>query len=74
MSNMDVLDNTGHTRHIWDAGNEAEVEAARTLFENLTGRGFRAFCVKEDGTEGKRMDRFDPEAEKMILVPQLRGG
>jgi len=74
MSIMDILDNTGHTRHIWSSENEAEVEAARALFTSLTGRGYRAFHVKKDGEEGKRMDTFDPEAEKMILVPQVGGG
>ena len=74
MSSMDVLDTTGHTKHIWDKDNEAEVEAARSLFTTLTGRGHRAFRVKKDGTEGTRMDAFDPDAEAVILVPQLRGG
>jgi len=64
----------GHTRHIWDPENEAEVAAARTLFNSLTGQGFRAFHVKKDGEEGTRMDTFDPDAEKMIFAPQLRGG
>jgi hypothetical protein len=71
---MDVLDNTGHTKHIWNPDNEAEVEGAEALFTTLTGRGFRAFYVDKKGEEGKRMDRFDPRAEKMILVPQLKGG
>ena len=71
---MDVLDDTGHTKHIWDADNEAEVEGARALYTSLTGRGYRAFHVKGDGNEGRRMDKFDPTAEKMILVPQMQGG
>lgn len=74
MSVMDILDPTGHTKHIWDRNNEAETEAARALFTSLTGKGYRAFHVKGDGDEGKRMSSFDPAAEKMILVPQLQGG
>src|SRR5262245_26723377 len=74
MGLMEVLDPTGHTRHIWDANNEAEVAAARALYNSLTGQGYRAFHVKGDATEGRRMDEFDPHAEKMILTPQLRGG
>lgn len=74
MSEMNVMDPTGHTKHIWDANNEAEVEAAEALYDSLTAKGYRAFHVKKDGEEGKRMDSFDPEAEKMILVPQLKGG
>lgn len=71
---MEIMDPTGHTRHIWSADNQAEVEAARTLYSSLTGNGYRAFRVKKDGEEGDRMDVFDPAAEKMILVPALRGG
>ena len=74
MGMMEVLDPTGHTRHIWDASNEAEVSAARALYQSLTGSGYRAFHVKKNGDEGVRMDEFDPDAEKMILTPQLRGG
>jgi len=74
MGYMEIMDQTGHTRHIWDSDNEAEVEAARALYNSLTGRGFRAFHVNKSGEEGTRMDSFDPDAEKMIMVPQLRGG
>lgn len=74
MPEINVMDPTGHTKHIWDASNESEVEAARELYESLTEKGYRAFHVKITGGEGKRMDEFDPDAEKMILVPQLRGG
>lgn len=74
MGYMEIMDQTGHTRHIWDAGNEAEVEAAQALYTSLVGRGYRAFHVKEDGKEGQRMEAFDPNAQKMIMLPQLRGG
>jgi hypothetical protein len=74
MSVMEVMDQTGHTRHIWDASNEDEVQAARTMYDGLTRKGYRAFHVKKNGEEGQRMDTFDPDAEKMILVPQLKGG
>lgn len=74
MSVMEIMDPTGHTRHIWDSENEVEVEAARVLYTSLTSKGYRAFRVKEGGEEGARMEAFDPAAEKMILVPALRGG
>jgi trans-aconitate methyltransferase len=74
MGYMDVMDPTGHTKQIWSADNEAEVEAAQAVFDSLTAAGYRAFHVKKDGEEGRRMETFDPDAEKMILLPQLRGG
>lgn len=71
---MDIMDTTGHTKHIWDAEKPEEVVAARELFNALTKKGYRAFHVKKDGEEGKMMSGFDPEAEKMILVPAIVGG
>jgi len=71
---MEVLDPTGHTRTTWDSDSPAEVAAARSHFDELTGKGFKAFRVKKDGSEGEPMKKFDPEAEKMILVPPVEGG
>jgi hypothetical protein len=68
---MNVLDKTGHTSHEWDKNKPDEVEAARTLFNALTSKGYRAFT---GGQNGKRMDKFDSNAEEMTLVPQLVGG
>ena len=71
---MDIMDTTGHTKHIWDAEKPEEVVAARELFNSLTKKGYRAFHVKKDGEEGKIMSGFDPEAEKMIMIPAIVGG
>lgn len=71
---MNIMDSTGHTKHIWDADKPEEVVAARELFNSLTKKRYRAFHVKKDGEEGKQMDAFDPEAEKMILVPPVVAG
>jgi len=71
---LEVLDSTGHTKTTWDAENEYEVSGARSLFDALTSKGFKAFRVKKDGSEGEPMKRFDPEAERMILVPPIAGG
>lgn len=76
-----VMGEPGDTKHIWDKRKEAEVEAARTLFKKLTkpvkdgGAGYRAFHVTgKDGEKGEQMNEFDPEAERMILVPPMQGG
>jgi len=71
---MDVLDTTGHTKTTWDSDNRQEVAAAREQFDALTKKGFKAFRVKKDGSEGEAMKVFDPEAERMILVPPVEGG
>lgn len=71
---MLILDPTGHTRMTWDPSEEDEVEIARKAFQKMTKKGYSAFHVKNDGSEGKRMKEFDPNAEKMILAPNLQGG
>lgn len=71
---MDIMDSTGHSKHIWDASKADEVTAARELYNSLTKKGYRAFHVKKDGEEGKLMSGFDADSEKMIMVPPIVGG
>ena len=71
---MSVIGQKGDTKIIFDSNNPVEVEHARKTFDELTKKGFSAFSVKRDGEKGKRMSEFDPEEEKMILVPMMRGG
>jgi hypothetical protein len=72
---MATLDSTGDTKVIWDSENADEVANAKATFDRLTkDRKFSAFRVKKDGAAGERMDSFDKNAEKVILVPQLQGG
>lgn len=64
----------GDTRLTWDAGNEDDVETARQSFERLTKKGYSAYRVDKKGDKQGRMDKFDPEAEKVILATPTRGG
>ena len=71
---MDVMDPTGHTKVHWDSSIPAEVDAARDTFNALRAKGYSAFKMKKFGGQGKRLDCFDPDAEAMIMIPQLQGG
>ena len=71
---MSILGREGDTKLIWSSENADEVAQARKTFEELTKKGFSAFTVKGMGGQGERITKFDPEEEKMILVPQLHGG
>lgn len=73
-SAMAVLGSMGDVKRIWDRTNPDEVEDARASFDRLRERGHLAFRVNKDGTEGEQMDTFEPNAERMILVPALQGG
>ena len=71
---LSVLDQTGDTKVAWDSENDDEIAAARRTFNDLRGKGYLAFRVNKQGDKGQEMREFDPEAEKIILAPQMRGG
>lgn len=71
---LHILDETGDTKVMWNPRDVDEVKAAQKTFERLTGKGFRAFRVNSTGGQGERIEAFDKEAEKIILIPQLAGG
>ncbi len=74
MGEMFSMDKTGDSKTIWDPENEDEVEAAKNSFDELTDKGYSAFDVKAAGRKGARMNKFDPEAGKVIMVAPLQGG
>lgn len=74
MGELATMGRAGDTKLIWDAGNEPEVENARRTFDDLRGKGFLAFAVKAKGEKGAQIREFDADAEKIIMVPPMRGG
>lgn len=74
MSDMHVMDQTGHTTVTWDPDIEVEVSAARDQFNTLVGKGYNAFRVEGRDNRGERITKFDPKAGKIMMVPQLVGG
>lgn len=72
---MKVMDPTGHTEITWDSDVPAEVAVAKAAFKELTeNKGYQAFRVGENGQRDERLRTFDPEAEKILMIPQLKGG
>lgn len=71
---LSVMGPGGDTKVIWDSDNDDEVENARQTFDDLVDKGFAAFAVKRRGGQGERIKEFDPEQEKLILVPPMAGG
>jgi len=75
---LEVLDVTGHTTKKWDTANEAEMEVVQRIFEDLTKKGYKGFSIKKGAgnnvTESEPRRAFDPEAEKMLMVPPIQAG
>jgi hypothetical protein len=75
MSTMHVLDSGGDTKIMWNADNPDEVAAAKAHFKSLRDRHYLAFKAEgREGTRGSQIDHFDPDLERIIMVPRSVGG
>jgi len=74
MGEMATLSKLGDVRIIWNPDIPAEVAAAKKSFDDLTKKGHLAFAVRRTGDKGDQIREFDPDAEKIILAPPMRGG
>jgi hypothetical protein len=70
---MNVLDATGHTEIKWDRRKRDEVQLARDAFNAMRSAGHSIFRVRK-GEPGERITEFDPDAEKLMVIPHLVGG
>ena len=81
MAKLRVLSGKGDTAVEWDlkraeAGDPDAVEAVREaerIFEAQRQRGATAFKVMPD-QPARRLTRFDPQVEQIIVVPRVAGG
>ena len=73
MGELATMDRTGDTKSQWDRNKPAEVAAARATFDTLRGKGYAAFRLNGD-SRGEQLLDFDPNAERIILVPAFQGG
>ena len=73
MSELRILGKVGDTKISWDSRNEIEVAAAKETFEKRLREHWSAFKDKH-GLKGEKIKIFDPEAERIVLVPPISGG
>ena len=81
MAILQVLSSAGDTRYEWDvdgvgrgdAEAMAAVREAERIFAQQRARGATAFWVRP-GRPTERLDRFDPRAEHVVIVPRVVGG
>jgi hypothetical protein len=69
-----VMDRFGDTRHEFDVNDQKALALAEERFRQLTGSGFRAAALTDDGSPGKLLGKFDKEVERTLFVPHLQGG
>jgi hypothetical protein len=81
MGKLRILSSQGDETVVWDeelvkTGDPEALEAVREaerIFEEKRRRGAIAFQVLPD-TPPQKLERFDPEATQIILVPRVVGG
>ncbi len=81
MAVLRIMNSSGDRSVRWDRGKVqvgdpeamAAVKEAERLFEEAKARGATGFRVMP-GQPAERIERFDPEAEQIIVVPQVAGG
>ena len=75
MGEMAVMGRMGDLKVIWDRSKQEEVQAARKQFDEMRKKGYLAFSVTgKNGEKGGQITEFDPDAERIILAPPMRGG
>lgn len=81
MAVLRVLSKKGDTTFEWDVARVQQGEAdavaavreAEKIFAQQRARGAIAFKVWP-GRSAERLDRFDPQAEHVVIVPRIAGG
>jgi len=81
MGMLRVISKRGDDRVQWneqdaltgDAEANAAIREAERIFAHERARGAIAFRV-EPGKQAERIEQFDPQADQIILVPQVIGG
>lgn len=75
MGELRVMDvDAGDLKVIWSKDKPDEIKAAKDQFASLLKKGYMAYKVKKDGSNGKQITEFDEKAERIILSPQMKGG
>jgi hypothetical protein len=81
LSVLRILDGSGDTHVSWDrdgvaAGDPealAAVREAERIFEKARAGGAQAFQILPQGP-ARRLDRFDPDAAEVLVIPAMVGG
>ena len=73
MGVMEIMGKEGDLKVNWDSANREETRAAKEMFDKKTKDGWLAYKVKSEG-RGARVTEFDPDLEKLTLIPPVAGG
>lgn len=74
MGMMRLLGRMGDSVTTWRTEEREAVEEAERIFNEARAKGYVAFETKAGTTAGVKVDRFNPEAEEIRLIPRIAGG
>ena len=74
MGELSIFDYGGAKTVVWDPEKAGEAKAAEARFNAMIGKGFSAIKVNPDKRAGDSIDKFDPTATRILMVPFLAGG
>ena len=70
-----ILGGKGDTKITWNKKNKEEMDNARRTFDELVNKKkFAAFSVSKMGRKSKKITEFDPNIQKLLLIPPMAGG
>jgi len=81
MGMLRIISKRGDDRLLWDEENVlvgdaeaiAAIREAERIFAQEQAKGSTAFRV-DPGSSIERLERFDPQAKQIIMVPRVMGG
>ena len=74
MGEARIMGRRGDDRFTWDPANLEEVAVVRAKVDAAIKAGAMAFRATPDGSPGERIRAFNPEYERIVIVPALAGG
>ena len=81
MGMLRIISKRGDDRLLWDEENAlvgdteaiAAIKEAERIFAQEQAKGSTAFRV-DQGSPIERLERFDPQARQIVMVPRVVGG
>jgi hypothetical protein len=74
---MEIMGPEGHAEISWDMDDPESVEDAEQMFKDLLDKGYQAFEVSHisgNPGKGRRVRKFDPYLESIVMIPPVAGG
>ena len=71
---MRILNAQGDEKVEWDTEVQETVETAASRFAELLLTGSIPIIPSHGGNAAKRLQEFDPNAERIVMIPPMQGG